>query len=493
MTVRVRIAPSPTGFLHVGNARAALFNWLYARHTGGTFILRIDDTDPTRSEKEYEDDVLVGLEWMGLDWDEGVEVGGPHGTYRQSDRLDRYAEVAGHLLATGDAYYCFCTPAELDERRKEAQAQGRPPGYDGRCRVLDPAESVRREEQGEAAVVRLAVPRPGVTVFEDIVRDEVRFDHGSIDDFVLVRSDGSPTYHLASTVDDIDYGITHVVRGEDLLSSTPKHILLTLAMRGSVPTYAHLPLLFGPDGKKLSKRHGDVSLKAYRQGGYLPEAMFNYMCLLGWSYEAETTVFTRDQAIERFDLAAVSKNAAVFDPEKLEWMNGVYIRGLDPADFVDRAIPFVEDELGRELSGAEREQFEALGPLVQERVKLLTEVPRMMSFIFDVAFSYDEKSWRKVMEAETTPDARDSYRLAVRKLLEAAIDRLTAVGEWEAAAIEAALRAMLDELDLKAGKGLQPIRVATTGSAVSPPLFETLEVLGREVTLDRLQAARTRL
>ena len=482
MSVRVRIAPSPTGFLHVGNARSALFNWLYARHTGGTFILRIDDTDVARSDQEYEDDVLAGLSWMGLDWDEGVGAGGKHGTYRQSDRFDRYAEVAGELLAAGDAYYCFCTPAELDERRKEAQAQGRPPGYDGRCRMLDPAESLRRKEQGEAAVLRLAVPRPGATTFVDIVRDEVRFDHEAIDDFVLVRSDGGPTYHLASTVDDVDYEITHVARGEDLLPSTPKHILITRAMGGTVPTYAHLPLLFGPDGKKLSKRHGDVSLKAYREGGYLPEAMFNYMCLLGWSYEAETTIFTREQAIERFDLAAVSKNAAVFDPEKLEWMNGVYIRDLDPVDFVDRVIPFIEEDLGRELSGAEREQLTALGPLVQERVKLLTGVPEMMSFVLTTSLTYDDTSWRKVMETETTPTA-----------LDAAIDRLAAVGEWTAPAIEAELRAMLGELELNARKGLQPVRVATTGSTVSPPLFETLEVLGREKTLDRLRAARARL
>jgi glutamyl-tRNA synthetase len=482
MRVRVRIAPSPTGFLHVGNARAALFNYLFARHTDGTFILRIDDTDLARSDQEYEDDVLAGLTWLGLDWDEGVGVGGPHGTYRQSDRLERYAEVAAQLLAAGDAYYCFCTPAELDERRKDAQAQGRPPGYDGRCRVLDPAESTRRKDQGEAAAIRLGVPRPGATVFEDIVRDEVRFDHDAIDDFVLVRSDGSPTYHLASTVDDVDYEITHVARGEDLLSSTPKHILITRAMGGAVPTYAHLPLLFGPDGKKLSKRHGDVSLKAYREGGYLPEAMFNYMCLLGWSYEAETTVFTKDQAIDRFDLAAVSKNAAVFDPEKLEWMNGVYIRELDPPDFLNRILPFIEDDLGRELSGAERQQLVALGPLVQERVKLLTGVPEMMSFVLTAALTYDEKSWNKVMETETTPTA-----------LDAAIERLAAVGEWTAVAIEVELRAMLGELELNARKGLQPVRVATTGSTVSPPLFETLEVLGRDITLDRLRAARARL
>lgn len=482
MSVRVRIAPSPTGLLHVGNARAALFNWLYARHTDGAFILRIDDTDSARSEQEYEDDVLTGLRWMGLDWDEGADVGGPHGSYRQSDRLDRYREIAGELLASDDAYYCFCSPVELDERRKEAQAQGRPPGYDGRCRLLDPQESARRNRQGEVAVIRFALPRPGVTTFDDVVRDEVRFDHEVVDDFVLVRSDGSPTYHLASTVDDVDYGITHVARGEDLLSSTPKHILITLAMGANPPTYAHLPLLFGPDGRKLSKRHGDVSLKAYREGGYLPEAMFNYMCLLGWSYEAETTIFSRDEAIERFDLSAVSKNAAVFDPEKLEWMNGVYIRELDHSDFIARALPFVEDDLGRELSGAEREQLVALGPLVQERVKLLTEVPEMVSFAFTSALTFDEKSWRKVMETATAAGA-----------LEAAVARLEGAAEWTAEVIEAELRTMLEDLELNARKGLQPVRVAVTGSTVSPPLFETLAVLGRDMSLDRLRAARAKL
>jgi glutamyl-tRNA synthetase len=273
-----------------------------------------------------------------------------------------------------------------------------------------------------------------------------------------------------------------VARGEDLLSSTPKHILITLAMGRTPPTYAHLPLLFGPDGRKLSKRHGDVSLKAYREGGYLPEAMFNYMCLLGWSYEAETTVFTRDQAVERFDLTAVSKNAAVFDPEKLAWMNGIYIRDLDQTEFVERALPFIEDDLGRELSGAEREQLAALGPLVQERVKLLTEVPSMVSFAFAPTLAYDETSWHKVMETETTPGA-----------LDAAVDRLTVVAKWEAEAIEGTLRAMLEELGLNARQGLQPIRVAVTGSTVSPPLFETLEVLGQEASLERLRTARARL
>ncbi len=297
-----------------------------------------------------------------------------------------------------------------------------------------------------------------------------------------LRSDGTPTYHLASTVDDVDYAITHVARGEDLLSSTPKHILLTEAMGAQVPAYAHLPLLFGPDGRKLSKRHGDVSLRAYREGGYLPEAMFNYMSLLGWSYEAETTIFTREQAVERFELSDVSRNPAVFDPEKLQWMNGVYLRQLDSEEFCGRARPFLESALGRALGESEWGQFQALGPLVQERVRLLTEVADMVGFVFEESPSYDPDSWNKVMGADTAAQA-----------LEAAIDRLSGTDEWTSAAIEGALREMLDQLDLSARKGLQPIRVATTGSTVSPPLFETLEVLGREASLRRLREARARL
>lgn len=482
MTVRVRIAPSPTGNLHVGNARSAVFNWMYARRHGGQFIVRVDDTDLQRSEERFVSEMMDGLRWLGLDWDEGVGVGGPHGTYRQSDRFDRYAAVAGQLIADGKAYWCFCTPVQLDERRQAAQAAGLPPGYDGTCRTLEPAEATQRMASGETASIRLAVPRPGATEFHDLVRDEMRFDHDVIDDFVIVRSSGAPTYHLASTVDDVDYGITHVARGEDILSSTAKHILLTEAMGAHPPVYAHLPLLFGPDGKKLSKRHGDTSLKAFIDAGYLPEAMFNYLSLLGWSYDPEVTIFGRDEAVAAFDLEDVSKNPAVFDTEKLTWMNGEYIRELPAAAFFERSLPALEAGIGRALDEQERATYAALAPLIQERVKLWPEVVGMTSWLFEDDITYDPMSWQKVMEKEPTSTVLDD-----------AIDRLGRLERWDTDAIEAEMRAMLEELELNPRKGFQPLRVAATGSSVSPPLFESLEALGRERSLQRLERARATL
>lgn len=480
--MRVRFAPSPTGFLHVGSARSALFNWLAARNGGGVFILRSDDTDTERNSPEYQEDIIAGLRWLGLDWDEGVEVGGPYAPYRQSERLGRYQEAAEAMLAAGDAYRCFCTAEELDERRKAAMAEGRPPGYDGRCRAIAPDEASRRAESGEAASFRFAVPRPGATSFDDVVRGRIEFDHENVDDFVILRSDGSPTYHLASSVDDVDFAISHVVRGEDLLSSTPKHILLGRALGGPEITYAHLSLLHGPDGKKLSKRHGHTSLQAYRDAGILPEAMVNYLALLGWSPGDDETIVSREEMVDRFDLATVSKNPAIFDPDKLEWMNGVYIRALDPLDFVARAQPWVESVLERELTGDEQSMFAVLAPAIQERAKDLAEVAPQVMFLFTEEVAYDPDSWTKVME---TPEARGA--------LEGAAASLGDLKPWGTAAIDEALRSMLEASGLSARKGLQPIRVAVTGSSVSPPLFESLEALGRDRSLHRVAAALSRL
>lgn len=481
MSVRVRIAPSPTGFLHIGNARAALFNWLFARHHGGTFIVRIDDTDQARSEQQYEDDVLAGFRWLGLDWDEGVEVGGPHGSYRQSDRLDRYREVAADLLERGLAYYDFRTSEELDELRTAAQKAGRAPAALIRNPGISLDDARTRIDAGEQAVVRIDVDVTRPYEFADIVRGDMRFEGDAVDDFVILRSDGSPTYHLASSVDDVDYGITHVARGEDLLSSTPKHIILTEAMGSEPRVYAHLPLLFGPDGKKLSKRHGDTSVRAYREQGYLPEALFNYMSLLGWSLDAETTIFTREEAIAAFDLPAVSKNPAVFDTEKLGWMNGMYIRAMDPVEFGRQAVGHVELDLGRDLDEEERDVLTAMIPLVQERVKLTSEVAEAVRFLFVEAVEYDEKSWDKTMRGDAA------------RALDGASAALSEITEWTIESIEAALRAMLAAEELNARKGLQPVRVAVTGSNVSPPLFESLAALGRERTVARLADARRRI
>lgn len=482
MSVRVRFAPSPTGYLHVGSARTALFNHLFARANGGTFILRSDDTDEARSTDEYQDDILDHLRWLGLDWDEGIVVGGPHGTYRQSDRYERYADVAHRLVREGRAYYSFATPEQLDEFKRSARESGTSPAYDG-SREPEYDQIARRLADGETAVIRFRVPRPGRTDFVDAVRGEMGFDHAQVDDFVILRSDGSPTYHLASTVDDVDYGITHVIRGEDLLSSTPKHILLTRAMGAEPPTYAHLSLLMGPDGKKLSKRHGDTAMSAYREAGYLPEAMNNYLALLGWSVsDDDEDIASLDEMIERFELGAVSRNPAVFDPAKLEWMNGVYIRAMDDEAFAAAVTPLVEDALGRTLDDGDRAKLTAAIPLVKERTKLLPEVPAQVRFLFEPLDGYDEESWEKVM---TTPEAVVA--------LDGAIGVLSTLDEWTTDAIDAALRAMLTEHELSGRKGLQPIRVAVSGSTVSPPLFESLEILGRDESLARIAAARERL
>lgn len=481
MTVRVRFAPSPTGYLHVGGARTALYNWLFARSQGGTMILRSDDTDTERSESRFADDILMSLRWLGIAWDEGIEVGGPHGGYRQSERFDRYRQVAEELVASGSAYYSFATSEQLDGLREEARAANASPAYDGR---YEPAaeEAASRIAAGERAPIRFRVPRPGTTVFRDVVRGEVAFDHTQIDDFIILRSDGSPTYHLASTVDDVDYAVTHVIRGEDILSSTPKHILITEALGAPPATYAHLSLLMGPDGKKLSKRHGHTAIAAYRSDGYLPQAMANYLALLGWSPGEDETIVPMDEMVRRFDLGAVSKNPAIFDTEKLQWMSGVYLRGMDTDHFVAAALPFVEEDLGRSLGEEERRAFTDIAPHVQERAKLLGEVPEQVRFLFVDAVAYDEASWEKVMNDESAPAALDGARVA-----------LDGLEDWEVASIEAALRRVLDEAGLSARKGLQPIRVAVSGSTVSPPLFESLQVLGRDRTMQRIAAAVARL
>lgn len=463
------MAPSPTGYLHVGTARTALFNWLHARHHGGTFIVRVDDTDLERSTEEYEEEILTSFRWLGLVWDEGVGIGGPHGTYRQSDRLDRYRGLAEDLVKSGAAYQDDRSPNELEELRARAQSEGRHPGH-----------YIRRPETTfDSGVIRLSIPEDETVVFDDIVRGPITFESQALDDFVILRSDGTPTYHLASTVDDIDYEITHVARGEDLLPSTPKHILLTRALGGSEPRYAHLPLLVGPDGKKLSKRHGATALSDYRASGILAESMFNYLAILGWSLDSQTTVFTREEAVARFDLADVSKNPSAFDPDKLVWMNGEYIRAMPTEEFSSLARPWVEETLGREVLDDEWSRFEELAEEVQERTKLLPETGEQVRFLFEDIDRYDAASWSKVMEREEVP-----------RILEESLARLSNLNSWDPLSIETTLREIPDELGIGAGKAFQPLRVAVTGSSVSPPLFESMAALGRHPTLARIERAR---
>ncbi|HAX82728.1 MAG TPA: glutamate--tRNA ligase [Actinobacteria bacterium] len=481
MTVRVRFAPSPTGYLHVGGGRTALYNWLFARHHGGVFVLRADDTDIERSTPEFQVDILESLEWLGIDWDEGIVVGGPHGTYRQTDRTARYRAVAADLVASGAAYYDGATPEQLEQIRVAAEAAETSPVYDGRYR-LSAEEAAARLAAGNPPPVRLAVPRPGETRFVDVVRGEIVFGHDNVDDFVILRSDGTPIYHLASTVDDVDYGITHVIRGEDILPSTPKHILITQAMGAPCPQYAHLSLLNGPDGKKLSKRHGDTAIRAYRDAGYLPAAVRNFLAILGWSPGTDEEIVSLETMIARFELGAVSRNPAVFDLAKLEWMNGQYLRAMSAQEFSDLALPLVETDLGRELTADERGTVIAMAPLIQERAKRLTEVAPQVRFLLNDEVTIEPGSWDKVMTTAEAPIA-----------LAGAGAALEALAVWSVDAIEAALRGMLAAAGLSAGKGLQPVRVAITGSAVSPPLFESLAALGRERSLARLAAAAARL
>ena len=468
--VRVRYAPAPTGFLHVGGARTALYDWLYARHHGGRFVLRIEDTDRERSTEESVEALQEALRWLGIDWDEGPGVGGEFGPYRQTERLEHYREAAEKLLADGNAYRCWCTPDELDERRKAAQARGEPWRYDRRCLNLPEEERRANEEAGQPAAVRFRQPGHDVVV-PDVIRGDATFPAGDLDDFIILRSSGFPTYLLAAAVDDWKMGMTHVIRGEDLHSSTPKQILLLEALGAErIPQYAHVPLIVGPDRKPLSKRHGSVAVERFKEEGFLPEAMVNYLALLGWSLDDHTTFFTRDELIEHFDLDRVSRNPAAFDREKLEWMNGHYIREM-PAD---RFAGLVHEWLVDAGIDADPQGVARAAPLIQERMKLLAEAPALLRFLFEDV-EPDEKA-RKML------DGQGEYLTEVAK-------RLEALEEWTHGAIEAAMREIQEERGLGAKKAFQPVRAAVTGTLVSPPLFESIELLGRERTLARIKVA----
>jgi glutamyl-tRNA synthetase len=480
--VRVRFAPSPSGDLHVGNIRTALYDWAFARRTGGTFVLRIEDTDKTRVTQEYIDSALDTLRWLGLDWDEGPVVGGPYGPYRQSERMASYAEWAQRFLDTGHAYYCYCTPEELTERRAAARAgTGAPTGYDGHCRDLTAEQAAAYRAEGRKPVIRFRMPA-GSTTFTDLVLGEVTVDNAHVPDFVLVRADGSPLYTLAVAVDDVLMKITHVVRGQDLLSSTPRQIAVYRAMgvdEAGFPAFAHLPYVLGKDGQRLSKRNGVVSVNWYRSEGFLAEAICNYLALLGWSPGENRESFTLDEMAAEFDLARVSKNAAQFDAVKLEAINGDKIRALQPADFAARITPFLQTAglVGDPVSEEQARLIEAGAPLIQERISRLTEAVGMLGFLFtnDADFEVDPKDAASVLTPEAAP------------VLKAAEAALSGVTPWTAEAIKEALhQALVDGLGLKPRQAFAPVRVAVTGRRVSPPLYESIELLGRERTLARL-------
>jgi glutamyl-tRNA synthetase len=469
--IRCRFAPAPSGSLHVGNVRSALFSWLHARGNGGTFVLRVEDTDTSRVSDEAFHGVLEDLRWLRLDWDEGPEVGGPHGPYRQSERAEVYRDAADRLQRDGHAYRCYCTAEELEERRQAALARGEPPGYDGRCRTRPQAELEALAAEGRASVVRFHMPEREWIV-DDVVKGEVRFAAGQLRDFVLVRSDGSPVFLLAVAVDDLAMGITHVVRGDDLLASAPRNAAVIEALGGTPPVYAHVPQVLGPDGKPLSKRHGSTSVEAFREQGYLPEALMNYLALLGWSKDDHTTFLSRGELIDAFDLTRVSSNPAVFDTDKLMWMNNHYVQSLDDDDLAARCLHFLTRS---GLSVGDLELLRSAMPLVKERMKTLDESVELLRFLFTDDVTPNEKA------AGLLAKAPDGY-------VAAAAAALGAIEGWNAEAIAQALDDLAAGAGLNRTKGWQPIRAAVTGSTVSPPLPESLALLGRERTVARLRA-----
>ncbi len=469
--VRVRFAPSPTGYLHIGGARTALYNWLFAQKNKGSFILRIEDTDRTRSTEEAIEAIISSLKWLGLDWDEGP--------YRQTERFSLYHGTAQRLLDEKKAYFCYCTPEELETRREEALKAGIPPRYDRRCRALS-SEQRRVLERERKPAIRFACPLEGVTTISDLIRGEVHFENRLLDDFVLLRADGSPTYNFAVVIDDKAMEITHVIRGEDHLPNTPKQVLLYNALNSEPPLFAHLPMIVGPDRKPLSKRHGATSIEEYRNKGYLPEAMVNYLALLGWSLDEKTTLISRNELIEKFSLERVSKAPAVFDIGKLEWMNGYYIRHTPVKRLVAEIIPFLE-RVGYLAEAPDKRKMSWLERLVfleQERMKNLAEIIKLADFFFkDV--EWDPKSVEKILSAPEVP-----------KVLSMATERLESLDRFDSRGIEKTLRSLQKELGFHPREVFQPIRVAVTGRMVSPPLFETLELLGKRRAIDRLRRAQ---
>ena len=484
-SVRVRFAPSPTGKLHIGGARTAIYNWAFARANGGTFILRIDDTDPTRSTDENTQIILRAMRWLGLDWDEGPEVGGDFGPYSQTERLDIYREAAERLLAEGKAYPCFCTPEQLAADREAAAARKDPfQGYQRRCRDIPADEARSRMEAGEPYTLRIKVPEDrGNVVINDAVHGEVTFDAKELDDFVIFRSDGTPTYNFATVVDDAAMGITHVIRGDDHLSNTPRQVMVYEALGAPVPTFAHISMILGADGKKLSKRHGATSVEEYRDAGYLSDAFVNYLALLGWSLDGETTVIPRDVLASQFSLERISKNPATFDPKKLDWMNAEYINAMSDADFADQIMLPVLLKAGLIKEGFEADAawLGALAEIVRPRTKMPADAATVAAPVFATAetLAYDEKSVSKGLAKE-----------GMGAVLDAAKAALEALDEWTPANIDAALEPLPEALDVKKRLVFGAVRVAECGNMVSPPLGETMALIGRDDCLARIDRAR---
>jgi glutamyl-tRNA synthetase len=491
---RTRFAPSPTGYLHIGAARTALFAWLYARHTRGQFLLRIEDTDRKRLVPGAQEKIIQGLRWLGLDWDEGPEIGGPHAPYIQSQRLEKYQQAAERLIAEGHAYRCYCTPEELAAMREQQQANKEKIGYDRRCRYLTPEQRAAKEAEGRSWVVRLAVPEQGSVTLNDLIRGPVTFENKALQDAVLLKADGYPTYHLAVVVDDHDMEITHVVRGEEWISSTPLHVHLYNFLGWPMPILAHTPSILKPSGKgKISKRalltpDGStipVMLHEFPELGYLPEALFNFLSGIGWSLDGETEIYDQKTAIKHFDLKDINPGPARFPAEKLEWMNGVYIRNLSIEELVQRLIPYLSRDLGISQETLQKdERLRIIAPAIQERLKILSDATPLIDFLYTDTLDIGEP--KLLVPRKTTPEQTVT-------IIQSIISTLQAIDSWDEATLEQALRNLAKTSGLKAGQVFSPIRQALTGKKVAPPLFATLVAVGQQTSLRRLQTALEKL
>jgi nondiscriminating glutamyl-tRNA synthetase len=484
--IRVRMAPSPTGPLHIGTARTSLYNYLFARHVGGTYVLRVEDTDVARSTAEWERDIIDNLHWLGISWDEGPQVAGgddigPYGPYRQSQRMELYAREAERLVASGQAYPCWCTTEELDAVRAEQSARKEAPRYNRRCLNLTDADRAHFEAEGRRAAIRFRVE--GETIrFDDLIRGEVEFDNALLGDFVIVRADGVPLYHFVVVIDDEQMGITHVIRGEDHLSNTPKHIALIRALGYAEPRFAHIPLILNPDRSKMSKRKSQTAITAYREQGYLPEAMVNFLAFLGWSPGTEEEIFTLDQLAERFELESVHKGGAVFDQDRLDFLNGVYIRSQTDEQLALRLRPFLPDAL-------DDASVLRIVPLIKERLVRLADAGELVAFLVET----DEEVAALYQATDLPPKNREASETAAAvTTARDALDGL-ADADFSADVLESRCRQAAEDLGWKAGDFFRPLRLAVTGRGVSPPLFGSMELLGRDRVLARLDAALGKL
>jgi glutamyl-tRNA synthetase len=481
-TVRVRFAPSPTGNLHIGGARTALFNWLFARSRGGVFVLRLEDTDTGRNIEEAAVQIATSLRWLGLDWDEGPDLGGPYGPYRQSDRFEIYQAEARHLVESGQAYWCYCTPEELAQQREEARKRGEVPRYDRRCCTLTAAQRQAKEAAGIRPALRVRVPRTGTTVVHDLIRGEVSFDNATLDDFIILKSNGGPTYNFACVVDDAAMRISHVIRAEEHLSNTPKQIVLYRLLGYQLPAFAHVPMILAPDRSKLSKRHGATAVEEFRAEGFLPEAIVNYLALLGWSPGDEREQMTLAQIQELFSLEAVSKHAAIYDVRKLTWLNGQYLSSLPLARVVEAVLPFMQEAgyVSAVPGAAELDYLNRVVETVRSRVHTLAELRDAAAYFYRSDFTYEEKGIRKYFA-----------KPGVTELLARGREALAAVpsDQFTVEATEQAYRRVIDEMGISGGALIHPTRLALSGRTVGPGLFDIMATLGKEECLARLERA----